>query len=94
MVSGAQAFVVAWTPLMLSRSSSIASTAATTTGKYAGLQPAITAFAATDSMVATPWRGGTMPITSAGSRSTAAIISATASSVGGITGRPSVQPFS
>src|SRR5262245_10555637 len=61
---------------------------------YCGKQPAITAFIAIFSTVAGAQRGGTTPITSCGFRLTAAIISPTRSSVGGMIGKPSVQPFS
>src|SRR5882724_4185220 len=61
---------------------------------YCGKQPAITALIAIFSTVAGAQRGGTTPITSCGSRLTAASICATRSSVGGIIGNPSVQPFS
>src|SRR5215468_7117974 len=60
---------------------------------YCGKQPAMTAFMAIFSTVAGAQRGGTIPITSCGLRLTAAIIWPTRSSVGGIIGKPSVQPF-
>ena len=52
--SGATFSSVVCTPRRLKAGSSIASTAASTTGKYSGRQPAITALAATFSTVATP----------------------------------------
>ena len=64
------------------------------TGIYCGKQPAITALIAIFSTVAGAQRGGTTPITSCGLRLTAAIIWPTRSSVGGMIGKPSVQPFS
>src|SRR5262245_60013315 len=61
---------------------------------YCGKQPAMTALVAIFSTVAGAQRGGTTPITSCGFRLTAAIIWPPRSSVGGMIGKPSVQPFS
>jgi len=72
----------------------IASTAATTVGKYSGRHPAITAFAAMPRSDAGPFRGGITAMTSSGSRSTVARNRPIRSGVGGITGRPSVHRFS
>src|SRR5205823_9096037 len=63
-------------------------------GIYCGRQPAITALMAIFSILAGAQRGGTTPMTSCGFRLTAAIVCPTRSSVGGIMGNPSVQPFS
>ena len=52
--SGAGALVVAETPCRSKASSHTASTAATTTGRYSGRQPAITALTAIFSTVARP----------------------------------------
>ena len=65
-----------------------------TTGKYSGLHPAITALAATFSIVSGARFGGTVAITSCGSRRVPASIRITRSGVGGTTGRPSVSPRS
>ena len=70
----------------------MASTAAITTGKYAGRQPAMTALMAIFSMVAMPCAGGISPTSSWAARPAAATIAATRSSVGGTTASPSVQP--
>src|SRR5207249_1146119 len=56
--------------------------------------PAITALMAIFSILAGAQRGGTTPMTSCGFRLSAAIVCPTRSSVGGIIGNPSVQPFS
>ena len=84
--------VTAW-PLRLKASSSAASHAARTTGKYAGRQPASTAQAATRSSVASPMPGGTGAERRAAGRGRRAS-RPPASRVGGTTGSPSVQPRS
>ena len=71
-----------------------ASTAAITTGRYSGLQPASTALMATFSTVTGTRFGGTSPSTSAESRAVPSSMRATRSGVGGTTGRPSLQPRS
>ena len=86
--------VVAWTESRLNRGSASASMAARMTGKYSGRQPAITALTAIFSMVASPWRGGSTPTTSRGSRVVCFRNSCTRVSVGGTIGSPSVQPRS
>jgi len=86
--------VVAWTESRLNSGSASASMAASTTGKYSGRQPAITALAAIFSIVASPWRGGRMPTISRGSRAVCFRKSCTRVSVGGTIGSPSVQPRS
>src|SRR6059036_2251896 len=69
----------------------MACAAVTMTGKYSGLQPAITALTASVAIVASPQRGGIGPSETDGSRSLKASICATRSSVGGTMGNPSVQ---
>src|SRR5262249_19825656 len=64
-------------------------TAATTTGKYAGSQPAMTALTASFSMLASRQMGGITPSTRAGSSGQAASMARTRSGVGGTMGRPS-----
>src|SRR5580692_10113299 len=59
MTMGAQECVVASVPCRLYSGSSTPRIAAVTTGKYSGLQPAITALAARLCKVGTIWRGGT-----------------------------------
>src|SRR3954469_19936935 len=83
--------VTAW-PLRLNAGSSAAATAARTTGKYSGRQPASTAHAATRSSVASPMPGGTSPSDRCGSR--APSIVSTRARVGGTTGSPSLHPRS
>ena len=92
--SGATGCVVAWIESRLKAGSASASMAARSTGKYSGRQPAITAFTAIRSTVASPCRGGRTPTTSRGSRSAKPRNSRTAASVGGTIGSPSVQPRS
>src|SRR5437867_6049059 len=59
---------------------------------YSGLQPAMTAFTATFSAVMATDRCAMKATCFAGSRRAASSIALTRSGVGGITGRPSVQP--
>ena len=59
MTIGAQECVVASVPWRLYSGSSTPRSAAVTTGKYSGLQPAITALAASAWIVGMTWRGGT-----------------------------------
>src|SRR5262245_32258168 len=92
ITSGVTASVVPDTPTSAKSGSQIASTAASTTGRYAGRQPAITAFTATRSTVARPLAGATRPISSSPRRPLAATAARTRSAVGGTTGRPSVTP--
>ena len=70
------------------------SIAATTTGMYSGRQPAITALIATFSAITATWRLVMNAICWSGSRRAASSIARTRASVGGTTGRPSVQPWS
>ena len=77
---------------MLKRLVAAAFTAASTTGRYSGRQPAITALIATFSTVHSARSGGSTHTTSPGARDVPSSIRSTRSSVGGVTGRPSVQP--
>ena len=86
--------VVARRPCMLNSSVQAASTAASTTGRYSGRQPAITALTATFSTVHGTRSGGTTATGSSGSRSVPSSMRSTRAGVGGTTGRPSVQPRS
>ena len=70
------------------------STAATTTGMYSGLHPAITALIATFSAVIATWRLVMKATSCCGSSPAASSMAMTRASVGGTTGSPSVQPFS
>ena len=79
---------------MLNSSVQAASTAARTTGRYSGRQPAMTALTATFSTVHSTRSGGTTVTISSGSRVVPSSIRRTRASVGGTTGRPSVQPRS
>src|SRR6516225_10561006 len=91
--SGAPAWVVVWRWARPYDFSSIAETAATTTRRYAGRHPAITALTAIARRVAAPMAGGTIPITSSELRhGMPDIIFSTRVGVGGMMGRPSVQP--
>ena len=81
-------------PCMLNSSVQAASTAASTTGRYSGRQPAITALTATFSTVHSTRSGGTTATTSSGARVVPSSMRRTRASVGGTTGRPSVQPRS
>jgi hypothetical protein len=91
-MTGATLPVVVCTPSRLNPGFSTPFTAAMTSEKYAGKQPAITALAAIFSMVATPFNGGITPSATFLSIPAAAIISSTAARVDGKTGRPSLQP--
>ena len=71
-----------------------ASTAASATGMYSGLQPAMTAFIATFSTVQGALSGGMRPMSSSGARVVPASMRKTRASVGGTTGKPSDQPRS
>ena len=72
----------------------MACTAASTTGKYSGRHPAITALAATFSTVATPPSGSISPSEAWRSTGLCPSISSMRPSVGGTMGSPSVQPRS
>ena len=79
---------------MQNLSCNAASTDASTTGKYSGLQPASTALIATFSTLHGTLSGGTLPIISAASRCAPRSMRSTRIAVGGTTGRPSLQPRS
>ena len=79
-------------PTRLNFGSSIASAAAKTTGMYSGRHPAITAFAATFSTLISRRRSGSSPTISSADLPPQSMNCATLRSVGGTTGRPSVQP--
>ncbi len=79
---------------MVNSGSSAASSTPSTIGMYSGLQPAITALIATFSTVHGAMLGGMLPTISSGLRSVPANMRRMRSSVGGTTGRPSVQPRS
>ena len=86
--------VVASTPCMLNSSVQVASTAAITTGRYPGRQPAMTALTATFSTVHSTRFGGTIATTSPGRRCVPSSMRRTRASVGGTTGSPSDHPRS
>src|SRR5712691_3995983 len=92
MITGVAGFVVPWMPYRLKGLASMARTAVTMTGKYSGVQPAITALTASLAIVVSPQLGGIGPSEPDGSRSLPASICATRASVGGTIGSPSVQP--
>src|SRR5262245_32697723 len=92
--TGLAGFVVPWTPYRLNGPARMAFTAVTTTGKYSGLHPAMTALTAILAIVVSPQRGGIAPSDAPGSRSLQASMSATRAGVGGTIGSPSVQPRS
>ena len=93
MINGADPAVLADVPCRLNSGATMHSTAVSTTGMYSARHPAITAAMATFSTVITRPRTGSVLSTSPGSRCAASRNRSTRSSVGGITGRPSVQPF-
>src|SRR5262249_61652215 len=66
--TGLAGFVVPWTPYRLNGLARMAFTAVTTTGKYSGLHPAMTALTAILAIVASPQRGGIAPSDVARSR--------------------------
>jgi len=92
-ISGAGPLVDCQAP-RLARSWVTACQAASTTGKYSGLQPAMIAFAAACATVMLRPRCGCEPMISAGSRSVVARQASMSDRVAGTTGRPSVQPCS
>ena len=89
---GPTGIVVASSPCMLNSSVHAASTAVRTHGRYSGRQPAITAAIATFSTVTSTRSGGTVATTSSGARDVPSSMAITRASVGGTTGRPSLQP--
>ena len=93
-ITGPENQVVASRPCMLNVSVHAASTAAITTGRYSGRQPAITALMATFSNVHSTRLGGTIATRSSAARVVPVSMRSTRSGVGGTTGSPSVQPRS
>ena len=94
IMSGAALPMVPCTPFRLSSSRSMSAMPPSTTGRYSGLHPAISAWIATARTVAISIAGGMGPITSAGSRRVPWSIRCTRSSVGVTTGNPSDHSFS
>src|SRR5229473_3546140 len=94
MSSGVVVLVAVWMPCSWQAGSSRASIAVSTTGKYSGRQPAMTALIAIFSIVALRQRGGIGPTTASAGRPAAATMRATFAAVGVTTGSPSVQPRS
>ena len=92
--SGAHGWVVACIAYRLNAGSDMALNAAVITGKYSGRHPAITELIANFSMVAAPQLGGISQITWSAGMSEHESISSTRFGVGGVIGRPSVQPRS
>ena len=92
-ITGPTGIVVASTPCMLNSSLQAASTAASTTGRYSGRQPAITALIG-DLLDRDLYevRRHRRPRSRRATGSCPSSIRSTRSSVGGTTGRPSVQP--
>ena len=88
ITTGPTGMVVASTPWMLNSSVHAASTQASTTGRYSGLQPAITALMATFSTVTSTRSGGTTATTSSGERVVPSSIRSTLASVGAHDGQP------
>ncbi len=83
---------MASSPWALNSAVQAASTAASTTGRYSGRQPAITALTATFSTVQSTRSGGTTATTSSGALDVPASMASTRSGVGGTTGNPSDHP--
>ena len=94
ITSGPEKCVVQSRPCSTNSGSSAASSTPSTTGMYSGLQPAITALIATFSTVQGARLGGIRPTISSGLRSVPPSMRRMRSSVGGTTGRPSLQPRS
>ena len=92
MITGPTGIVVASKPCMLNSSVHAASTAVRTHGRYSGRHPAITAEIATFSTLMSSRLGGTVATISSGARVVPVSMCITRSSVGGTTGKPSVQP--
>ena len=93
-ITGPTGIVVARTPWTLNSSVQAASTDASTTGRYSGLHPAITALIAIFSTVHSTRSGGATATISFGSRVVPVSMRITRISVGATTGSPSVQPRS
>ena len=79
---------------MLNASVQAPSSAANTTGRYSGLQPAITALIATFSTLHSTRSGGTIATTSSAARFVPSSMASTRCGVGGTSGKPSLQPRS
>src|SRR5262249_32519042 len=94
MTTGPEKYVVASSPWTLNSSVHAASTVVSTTGRYSGLQPAMTALMATFSTEHSTRSGGTTATRSSGARVVPVSMRATRSGVGGTTGSPSLQPRS
>ena len=92
--SGAMQWVVPCISVRSKAGSHTARTAATTTGMWSGVQPAMTAAMATFSTVAAPSIGPICPSTRSPSSPVASTMRSTRAAVGTMTGRPSVQPSS
>ena len=92
MTSTAQPPVLEVAPWSRKAGSHIASTAAATIAKSRGRQPAITALTAAFSAVIARRRTVSTPSTWPGAMTAASTAAATRSGVGGVIGRPSVQP--
>src|SRR3984893_12188918 len=80
-------------PWSVNSGSPMASSAAPTTGKYSGRQPAMTALIAACHAVTARSRTGSWSSTASGPHGPPASIRSTSAAVGGTTGRPSVQPW-
>ncbi len=93
-IIGLPNMVVQISPCRPNSSVSAASSAASSTGMYSGLQPASTALIATFSTVTGTRSGGISPTTSSGWRLVPLSMRSTRTGVGGTTGRPSLQPRS
>ncbi len=94
MITGVENQVVAISPCRVNFGTNAASKAPSTTGRYSGRQPAITALIATFSTVQSTRFGGIFPITSCHGRKVPPSMRKMRSSVGGTTGKPSLQPRS
>ena len=92
IMTGPTGIVVASTPCILNSSLHTASSAVIIQGKYSGSAPAITALIAIFSTVSSTKFGGAMATTSCGLRVVPVSMRSTRSGVGGMTGKPSVQP--
>src|ERR1044071_4793232 len=90
--TGPEKYVVHRRPCMLKRSVHAACTAASTTGRYSGKQPAMTALIATFSTVTGTRSGGTTATTSSGARLVPSRMRSTRAGVGGPAGRRPAGP--
>ena len=87
----ATGLVVAWIACRLNSGAAIPSTAASSKGRYSGSQPARTALIAMRSTVAAPKPGAMRATTSWRARCVTSSMRPIRSTVGGTTGRPSLQ---